>query len=447
MQAHPKGADRGRNPQLRLDNDQDWQRLLALLPPPTELGESAKKTGALVRRRVVTSAPMLLRLTLVYALLCLSQAEAATWAARTWKVRLTDHALNYRFAHAGPWLQHLVAQALAARVREQAAAGVALRLIDATVLTEPGSKGTDWRLHLTYDPSAPSIVGAELTDQHGGEHLSRAAGSAGDLVMGDRIYGHASDVREAKAGQRECLLRVHLQSIAIADSHGQRLEPTALLNAADAGTYEHAVELPERGHAPVAVRLVVVPLPPEQAGRARQRLRKDANKKGKSPSELTLRLAGYFCCITTLSAAKASVEALLSWYRVRWQVELLIKRCKSVLHLDKLAKARRELIALQVWARLLIAILVERMGALTRAADPTPSTLPPMSLWRLTRIHWLDVVLAVYGGSCLQDRLDAAEVTAARLHERPRRKRRWASEIIASLLAALAPPRAQEGAS
>jgi hypothetical protein len=125
---------------------------------------------------------------------------------------------------------------------------------------------------------------------------------------------------------------------------------------------------------------------------------------------------------------------------VRDAKELLIKRCKSLLHLDKLAKARQALIALQVWARLLVALLVERMGALTRGADPTPSTLPPISLWRLTRIHWLDVVLAVYGGSGLQERLEAADVTAARLHERPRRKRRWASEIIASLISTLAPP-------
>jgi hypothetical protein len=270
--------------------------------------------------------------------------------------------------------------------------------------------------------------------------LSHAANNAKNLLMGDRIYGHASDVREAKARQCECLLRVHLQSLAVADALGKRLEPSALLDAADAGTLEHAVTLPESGHAPVAVRLVVVPLPPEQAGRARQRLRKEAKKKGKEPSELTLRLAGYFCCITTLPADKASVEALLSWYRVRWQVELLIKRCKSLLHLDKLAKARRALIALQVWARLLVALLVERMGARTRGADPTPSTLPPLSLWRLTRIHWLDVVLAVYGGSCLQDRLEAAAVTASHLHERSRRKRRWASELIASLISALGPP-------
>lgn len=440
MQAHPKRADRGRNPEFRLNNDQDWQRLLALLPPPAELEQSARQTGALVRRRVLTSAPMLLRLTLVYALVCLSLADTATWAARALGVHLSDQALDYRFAHAGPWLQHLVIQALAARVHEHPAAGVALRLIDATVLTKPGSKGTDLRLHLTYDPVATGLVGAELTDQHGGEHLSRAAGSAGDLFMGDRIYGHASDVREAKARQCECLLRVHLQSVAIADAHGKRLVPSALLDAADTGTYEHAVKLPEQGHAPVAVRLVVAPLPPEQAGRARQRLRKDASKKGKNPSDLTLRLAGYFCCITTLPADKASVEALLSWYRVRWQVELLIKRCKSLLHLDKLTKARQEILALQVWARLLVALLVERMGALTRAADPTSSTLPPLSLWRLTRIHWLDVVLAVYGGSGLQQRLEAAAVTAAHLHERPRRKRRWASEIIASLISALGPP-------
>ena len=38
MQADPKGTQTNRNPQIRLDNDQDWQRLLDLLPPAAELG-------------------------------------------------------------------------------------------------------------------------------------------------------------------------------------------------------------------------------------------------------------------------------------------------------------------------------------------------------------------------------------------------------------------------
>jgi len=441
MQAHPKGAKTGRNPQIRLDNDQDWQRLLSLLPPAAELEAEARRTGALVRRRKIPSASMLLRLICVYTLLCLSLGETAAWAARAFELRLSDSALDYRFGHAAGWLEHLVAQALQARVQEPAAHGVALRLIDATVLTEPGSNGTDWRLHLTYDPAAQRIVGVELTDGHGGEHVARAAGRAGDLVVGDRIYGHASDVRNATARQLQYLFRAHLQSLAVADSQGQRLEPTALMDAADAGRFEHEVTLPERGHEAVQSRLVLVPVSPEQAGRARQQLRKNATKKGKTPSALTLRLAGYFCCITSLTAEQASVEAVLSWYRLRWQVELVFKRCKSLLHLDKLAKARRQLIALQVWARLLVAILVERLGALTRAADPCALSSPPLSLWHLTRIHWLDVVLVIYGGSGLQERLEAADITAPLLHERPRRKRRWAIEILARFLQDMGSPR------
>jgi hypothetical protein len=441
MPTQPRNTNPGRNPEVRPEQDQDWPRLLALLPAPAELEQGAKSTGALVRRRVVTSADLLLRLILVYALGGLSLRETAAWAARAFGLCLTDSALDYRFLHAVGWLQHLVARMLQARVHEQAARGVALRLIDATVLTEPGSKGTDWRLHLTYDPAVATIVGVDFTGPHEGEHIARAAGVAGDLIVGDRAYGHASDVRVTEARQLLCLFRAHLQNLAVADLEGQRLDPAALLDAADRGQYEHAVLLPERGYEPVAVRLVLVPLTPEQAGRAREKLRKQAQKKGKAPQELTLRLAGYFCCITTLTPEQASLEALVLWYRVRWQVELLIKRCKSLLHFDRLAKARPELIALQVWAHVLVAILVERLGALTRAADQAARTAPPLSLWHLTRLHWIDAVLAVYGGSSLQDRLGASTVTAARARERPRRKRCWASELIASLLQALGPPK------
>lgn len=436
MFGEPTKARVERNPSLDPTSDGDWRQVIDMLQ--VDLEAIAKESQAIVRPRVIRSAGTLLRLILLFVLAGLSLRDTASWGARALGVLLTGEALGYRFKHAVSFVQQIVQKMLAARVRNQSTPGIVLRLIDASVLTLPGSTGTDWRVHVTYDPAAAMIVGVELTDGRGGEHVRRAAAEPGDLVIGDMGYGHASDMREAKARQVRALFRVHLQSIAIADLENKRMSPEQLLNAADkTGHLDRDVLLPEEGHETVGARLVVVPLPPEQAGRARQRLRK--NNKGRMPNELTLRLAGYFCSITTLTKEQASAQALMAWYRVRWQVELLFKRCKSLMHLDAVTKAKPALVQLQIWARLLMAILVEKMASATRSAVDIDPAEPPVSLWRLDHVHWLDIVLVVYGGTSLAERLARAEETAARLRERPRRKRTWSEKLIKTISDSLNP--------
>jgi hypothetical protein len=436
MLTEPTKAHTERNASLDPASDDDWDRLLAMLP--ADLDTLASQCKAIIRRRKIKSGSMLLRLILVSVLCSLSLRDAASWAARAFGLMLTDEALGYRFAKATQFVQQIAVTILGARLHEKPTEGVALRRLDATALSEPGSTGTAWRVHATYDPVRAELVGVEVTDAHGGEHVRRAATTPGDLVVGDMGLGHASDVREAKERGVHALLRTHLQSLAVDDLQGRRMAPKKLLDDADKGRLDHEVLLPEADREAVAARLLVVPLPPEQAGRARQKLRK--SRKGRPISKLTLRLAGYFCCVTTLAKEEASGEALLTWYHVRWQVELLFKRCKSLMHLDQLAKAKPMLVTLQIWGRLLVAILVEQMASATRSAKSVDASAPPVSLWRLDHIHWIDVVLAVYGGATLVDRLASAEATAERLRERPRRKRTWAQKLIETIRHALYPP-------
>jgi len=412
MSSHRKEERRGSKALNRLEADQDWQRLLSWLPP--DLEAIAVQMGAFRRPRVVTNGAMLLRLVLLYAVGTYSLADVAAWAARALGIELTADALAYRFTHATAWIEQLVVLLLHHPVGPVSGQGTVLRVIDASVLTVPGSTGTDWRLHVTFDPVHSTILGLELTDSHGAEHLARACGRRGDVVIADRAYGHASDVRVARERQMHCLLRAHLQNLPVQQDQ-QRLAPAQLLDEADAGQVERNVKIPEHGYPPVAARLIVVPLSAENAARARQSLRKA--RKGRVPSALTLRLAGYFCCITTLSAQQVSVETVLRCYRLRWQVELLFKRCKSLLHLDHLPQARPALVKLLVWARLLIALVVERMAFATRQAIPFDSVGPPVSQWRLTQIHLQDVALAVYGSTSLDHRLAAARATAMCLRE------------------------------
>ncbi len=100
-------------------------------------------------------------------------------------------------------------------------------------------------------------------------------------------------------------------------------------------------------------------LSPEQAGRARQKCRK-RHKKG-TPQAETLYLAGWVSVFTTLSPARLSAKTIMVLYRCRWQIEIAIKRWKSVLDVDALrAKARSPLAEVWLHGKLLYALMLER---------------------------------------------------------------------------------------
>ena len=97
----------------------------------------------------------------------------------------------------------------------------------------------------------------------------------------------------------------------------------------------------------------------EQANRARQKCRQ-GHKKG-TPSAASLFLAGWVLVFTTLAPAVLTAQTIMALYRCRWQVEIAIKRWKSVLDVDALrAKATSPLAEVWLHGKLLYALMLER---------------------------------------------------------------------------------------
>ena len=97
----------------------------------------------------------------------------------------------------------------------------------------------------------------------------------------------------------------------------------------------------EQGHHS-AGRLIAAALSPAAAERARAKARRYASKHQQRAGEDTLRLRGWLLVFTSLPQADWSTQQILDLYRVRWQIELVIKRMKQVL---KLAQLRGKLTA------------------------------------------------------------------------------------------------------
>lgn len=350
-------------PQESLEHE--WPYLLSLLPDEQVLEETAKAWGAIQRKRAVGSASTLLRLALVYGFCGYSLRQTAAWAEAAEVALLSDVALLKRFRNASEWLGHLIGIKLAERVTPILLNQSRLRLIDATTVSAPGSKGTDWRIHLDFDLGAMAISEIQVTQVEGGESLLRYEFDPGELVVADRGYAHRSGLAHVLDAGGQFIIRLNSSTIPLQKPGGDPfdlLSSVRSLSDAKAEAFDLEVQPDRRQKIPaLPVRLVAVRKSEQAAEQARIKALREAARKGKAIQPQTLELAGYVLVLTSTTAAEFSPEEILEIYRFRWQIELVFKRLKSLLQLDALPAKDQGLARTFLYSKLLAALLLEEL--------------------------------------------------------------------------------------
>ncbi len=248
----------------------EWEAALARLPAGWDT--AAPSSGALVRKRAVQSAGDLLRLVLAYSLWDWSLRQVGAWACILGLAHLSDVAVRKRLRHTHRWLSAVVGQALG-QVRGLAHPnGVRLRLIDASVVTQPGSRGTDWRVHIGFDVGQSCLDEWEVTDAHGGETLLRHAMPRGEILVGDRAYGHRAGLGYLLSLGAQCLIRINGYNLPMLTPRRQPLDVRAWLASLSKRTTrrERRVRI-STPQGDFDLRLIAQRLPPEAVAAARQR--------------------------------------------------------------------------------------------------------------------------------------------------------------------------------
>jgi hypothetical protein len=105
-------------------------------------------------------------------------------------------------------------------------------------------------------------------------------------------------------------------------------------------------------------RLLAWRLPEEQAGRRRQKLRKESKSKyGTEPSAARLAWCDWTILVTNVPGEMLTLPEAVVLYRARWQVELLFKRWKSQGLVAVLSGSTAVRQMVRVWSRLLGALV------------------------------------------------------------------------------------------
>jgi hypothetical protein len=106
------------------------------------------------------------------------------------------------------------------------------------------------------------------------------------------------------------------------------------------------------------VRVVACRRSEESAARQRAGLREAARKQGRTPTAAALPLAGWLILVTNAPADKMPSAGPSYLYRMRWQIELILRPCQWGLRLAATASANPHRVQCEIWARLLAAVAI-----------------------------------------------------------------------------------------
>jgi Transposase DDE domain len=336
---------------------EDWDLVKRLLPDDWQA--SARQCGALRRSRNVDSAETLLRLILLHVAGGLSlrqtvvRAEALGWAS------LSDVALLKRLRASANWLESLCWGLWSSWDWPAGVAqGRRWRIVDATTAQEPGATGIDWRVHYVVGLPSLACEFVSVTSFRGAETLCRIPVRPTDVLLADRGYSHRAGVDWALSQQAAVIVRHQIPNFPLLDSQGRDFEVLSALRGLhqhEPGSWKVRFQYQDRTW---AVWLHAVRKSAAAAQRAKETLRKE---HGADVQAQTLELGEYVVVLTSLNPKAVSATAVLGLYRGRWQIELVFKRLKSLLGVGELAKYDEDSAKSWLQAKLLTALLMERL--------------------------------------------------------------------------------------
>lgn len=347
---------------------EDWQVICQFLPAGWE--DAARRLGAFRRARGIPNAAALLRTLLTHLADGCSLQEAAVRAAQAGWCSVSAVALFKRLRAAEHWLRWLAESLWRRRVATIRTAGYRVRAVDATTVQESGSTGTDWRVHYALDLASLQCDFFEVTDAHGGETFRRVPVQAGDLVLGDRVYGTPPGLEDVVGRGADVIVRVNQKALPLWDFRGDRLPLTARSQGLRARQVAEWVAWVHGPQQMLRGRLIALRLSRRAARLARARMRRRASRRQLSVSAAAIHLAGFVFLWTTLPRSAVHARDVLELYRARWQIELAFKRMKATMGLGQLPKKSDASSRAWLHGKLLIALLVERILEAAESFSP-----------------------------------------------------------------------------
>lgn len=293
-------------------------------------------------------------------------------------VEITPQGLDQRFnEHSVEFMKQMLVRGLA-RFRTGESLGIKLLeqfdnvyVVDSTTVNLPESMREEFpgaggnaasasmKIQLVFNLGRGQIEqlefckGSEPDQGYDGHH---AIVSAGALVLMDLGYFVLDTFKRLQACGGYFVSRFQMQT-ALFTPAGERLDLLTLLQQQTATVSEVAVHMGRSLQHRIPCRLIMVKLPQEMADRRRQKAILNAQKHGRTSDQDYLRLLDWAVFVTNVPQTMLQTAHVPELYRIRWQIELLFKTCKSYFGLEQNSTLRKARRLTEIYARLFAVVL------------------------------------------------------------------------------------------
>jgi hypothetical protein len=354
--------------------DEDWHILLSLFP--TDWEELGRKTGAITRLRGFDSVGNVLRTLLMHVASGWSLRETAVRANLAGIAQVSDVTLLNRLRQSAGWLRELCQQLWKENGVDltPGIAGYPVRVVDGSVVKEPGKTGSQWRLH--YSLRLPSLECDEfiLTPAHGhgnGDRLGRFHFAAGELILADAGYSKPPGVASVHQQGAHICMRLHPQTLPLFDEQGRPLQLLALLSRLSRpGQSAEWPAWAQHEKQRIAGRVCAIRKSDEAIARAHRKIELNVKRGKGTLSPERQEYARFVLVFTTLPDHAANADQVLEGYRQRWQIELTFKRLKSIVQLGHVPKLDDQSARSWLLAKLFVALLSQKLSRVGRTFSP-----------------------------------------------------------------------------
>lgn len=183
----------------------------------------------------------------------------------------------------------------------------------------------------------------------------------GDLALTDLGYFKLKTFKRIEIKGAYYISKLRFGTTLIDPKTDDRIVLLKLLKKSPANQYQMWVNMGIKE--PVRCRLVCYKVSSEVANNRRRQIRKTAKRSGKIPDQRHLALCDWTLMITNAPESLIPMDVLYSFYRIRWQIELVFKQLKSVLRINKCNTRKDNRLFCEIYGKLIMAALIHRIHA------------------------------------------------------------------------------------
>ena len=292
-----------------------------------------------------------------------SLMEVKNYAKTEFNTTISDVGFMKRFNRCNDWIKSIIIEMLGNEVIKydvpKKLKDYKVLAVDASDVRQKGAVQRLFHLHYAVNLFTLSSESFKITSQEQGETLKNFNFGKNTIVIADRAYASMTGIEYCLENQTDFILRIKNKAFNLYDENGENVELSSILKDISEQSCDFILYYKYKNKLK-PIRFCAVRKTKEEIEIEKKRILRRESKKQISLSDDTKFTHQYFFVVTSIGQEFTSDE-ILRLYRLRWQVEMVFKRYKSILGLGSIP-TKTDISGL-VWlnCKMLIALLIEKI--------------------------------------------------------------------------------------